>query len=210
MPTYYNLADVVLTLRDTDGTACTVLETMACKTPVIAGNIKSMQEWITDGETGLLVDQHDPGATAKAIIRILGDESSSRKMAQAAHRNVFQKADYRKNWEAVNRLYGSEIQRNQKMRDEHLVMETDGDADRAIERAWTELRAGRIDEAEQRFRNQLIAKDQVMINGLQALLGLAKIHWLKGELQTAAAEYTSAIRFLAQVELYQKVTLNKQ
>jgi glycosyltransferase involved in cell wall biosynthesis len=210
MPNYYNLADVVLTLRDTDGTACTILETMACKTPVIAGRIKSMEEWITDGENGLLVDQHDPGATAKTIIRILGDESASRQMADAAYRNVHEKADYRKNWDAVNRLYGSEVQRNGKMRDDQLVMNVDGNVDHTLKKAWAELWMGRIDEAEQRFQSLLSVKEQVMVNFLQATLGLAKIHWLKGDLKIAAAEYTSAIRFLAQVELDQKVTLTKQ
>jgi hypothetical protein len=54
-----------------DGTPNSLLEAMACGCFPVVGNIESMQEWITPGVNGLLVDGASPRALADGIIAAL-------------------------------------------------------------------------------------------------------------------------------------------
>ena len=49
----------------------TVIESLACGTPVIAANSGGVTDIVRDGETGLLVPERDPAALADALQRLL-------------------------------------------------------------------------------------------------------------------------------------------
>ncbi len=65
-----------------DGTPNSLLEGMAFGCLPVAGKIESIQEWITDGENGILVDPNDADSVAKGIIRGLNDHSLQKRAAQ--------------------------------------------------------------------------------------------------------------------------------
>ncbi len=50
------------------------VEAMACGVPVVASRIGGLPEVVTDGETGLLVEPHDPEHLARTVCDLLGDE----------------------------------------------------------------------------------------------------------------------------------------
>jgi glycosyltransferase involved in cell wall biosynthesis len=54
-----------------DGTPNSLLEAMACGCFPVVGNIESMQEWVTPGVNGLLVDATSPRALADGMITAL-------------------------------------------------------------------------------------------------------------------------------------------
>jgi len=54
-----------------DGTPNSLLEAMACGCFPVVGNIESMQEWVTPGINGILVDASSPRALANGIIAAL-------------------------------------------------------------------------------------------------------------------------------------------
>lgn len=67
----YNAADVLIAPSLYEGFGLTVLEAMACGTPVIVANTSSLPEVV--GEAGVLVDPMDVEAIAKAVYRIRND-----------------------------------------------------------------------------------------------------------------------------------------
>jgi glycosyltransferase involved in cell wall biosynthesis len=71
----YQMADLAISIPTTDGTPVSVLEAMACGVPVVATDLASLREWITNGENGALVPVRDPDALAQAIIQLLRDAS---------------------------------------------------------------------------------------------------------------------------------------
>jgi len=67
------------------------IEAMAMRKPVVATNVGGIPEVVIDEETGFLVSPKDASALAKAIGRILQDESLAQKMGLAGRKRVEKK-----------------------------------------------------------------------------------------------------------------------
>ena len=68
---YCNAADVLLHAAHADNFPCTVLEALACGTPVIATAVGGIVDQVVDGETGFLVSHGDAGAMATCVLRLV-------------------------------------------------------------------------------------------------------------------------------------------
>jgi trehalose synthase len=64
-----------------EGFGLTVTEALWKTRPVVASRVGGIVAQIQDGETGWLVDPHEPSATAKACLDILGDPAAARQRA---------------------------------------------------------------------------------------------------------------------------------
>jgi len=203
MPILYNLTDVMVTLRDTDGSACSMLECMACKTPIVASDIESMREWITDGENGRLVDRHSPAAVADAIVELLLDREKKEKFVDASYQRVHEKADYRKNWADVETFYyrlkaegNHDRYRSRGVNGMDLSAQYD-----ALGSAWDLLQSHEPDRAEKKFL-QIIGIDKLPMHlYLKAILGLAKAAWMKHDHDTARQHYLGCLNLVQRFEL---------
>lgn len=80
-----------------DGLPTVLLEAMALGTPCVATNLTGIPEAIRDGQTGLLVPQHDPAALAQAIERLLTYPALRVALATRARRLVEAEFDMYKN-----------------------------------------------------------------------------------------------------------------
>jgi len=86
----YNACDVfVMTSRHTadgdfEGYGIAVVEAALCGKPAVVSGDSGLEEAVLDGETGLVVPQNDPTATASAIIRLLTDEKLYFRLAEQA------------------------------------------------------------------------------------------------------------------------------
>jgi starch synthase len=76
---------------------------MACGKPVIASRVGGLAEIVDDGQTGLLVEPDNVEQLAKAIIRLLQDESLRSRLGDNARRKV--ESDF--NWVNVARRTAS-------------------------------------------------------------------------------------------------------
>jgi len=83
---FYQAADIFLHAAkiEADTFPNTILEALACGTPVIATAVGGIPEQIEDGETGFLVPPGDAKAMAERITRLLKDEDLRRQMAKEA------------------------------------------------------------------------------------------------------------------------------
>lgn len=84
----------------------TLLEAMACATPVIATEVASLPEVVLEGETGFLVPPNDPPALRDRIRWILAHPAESRRMGQAARRRVLEHFTWDRVVDACLRHYG--------------------------------------------------------------------------------------------------------
>jgi glycosyltransferase involved in cell wall biosynthesis len=105
---YFRLADVTVSIPDTDGTPMTVLESMACRTPTVIGNLSDYDvAYFENEKTTLMVDVQNPQMIAEAVLRLLQDEPLSDKIALEARRRVETDGSYESQMSKMESLYQS-------------------------------------------------------------------------------------------------------
>lgn len=75
---------------DMEGTPVAVLEAAAAGLPVISTRHAGIPEVIIDGETGLLVDEHDVEGMAGHMIRIIEDKDLARRLGEKGRSFIFE------------------------------------------------------------------------------------------------------------------------
>jgi trehalose synthase len=81
-------ADVVLQKSLAEGFGLTVAEAMWKARPVVASRVGGIQEQITDGDTGVLVDPRDLTSFADAVVTQVGNPGPAREMGLRAREEV--------------------------------------------------------------------------------------------------------------------------
>ena len=84
-----------VTASRVDGTSVTLLQAMACGTPVVASDTPGNQGWVVDGETGYLFPTGDVEALARILIEVTARYPQA--MVERARRLVEGKADWHAN-----------------------------------------------------------------------------------------------------------------
>lgn len=89
LPRVYALGDVFIMpsreqadLCDVEGFGLVFLEAGACARPVVGGRSGGIPDAIVEGQTGFLVDPHDPEAIAVTLARVLGDRGLAQRLGQ--------------------------------------------------------------------------------------------------------------------------------
>jgi len=88
-----------------DGLPTVLLEAMALGTPCVSTGVTGIPEVVRDGETGLLVDEHDPTSLATAIERLLEDGALRVELAERARGLIEQEFDIVRNTAAMRELW---------------------------------------------------------------------------------------------------------
>lgn len=81
-------ADVFCLPSLQEGFGIAFLEAMAAGLPVVAGSCSAVPELVVDGETGLLVPPEDEQALADALIHLLTDAPTRRRMGERARKRA--------------------------------------------------------------------------------------------------------------------------
>ena len=112
LPFYYAASTIVVAPTQGDR-ACGSLasiEAMATGKPVIASKVGGIPEIVTDKETGLLVPPEDADALSSAIINLLQDETTIKKMGILCREKVEKYFDEDKTDEKIERVFSELIE----------------------------------------------------------------------------------------------------
>jgi glycosyltransferase involved in cell wall biosynthesis len=77
IPEYYRASDMMVSLSSFDSLPVSMLEAMACKLPLIMGDIPQIREWIVDGENGFLVPVDSDSLLSERIVQICEGKSGA-------------------------------------------------------------------------------------------------------------------------------------
>jgi phosphohistidine swiveling domain-containing protein len=80
-------ASLFVYLTESEGLGSAALLAMSAGVPVIASNVGGLKEAVSNGETGLLVE-NDPNAIARAIRRLLEDREAAGRLGRRARQTV--------------------------------------------------------------------------------------------------------------------------
>ncbi len=73
LPMYAASADIGVSIASTDATPASMIESMASRLPMVMGDAVTIDEWITQGEGGEVVDCRDEEAVLAALLKLLRD-----------------------------------------------------------------------------------------------------------------------------------------
>jgi glycosyltransferase involved in cell wall biosynthesis len=104
LPAFLVASDVFLTVPSVDATAVSLLEAMACGTPVVASSLPSALEWVEEGNTGLVVPPEDREALEAAVLRLIGSPELRARVGARATAVVRERADHATHMARMERL----------------------------------------------------------------------------------------------------------
>lgn len=81
-------ADIGVSIASTDATPASMIESMASRLPMIMGDAITIDEWITQGEGGEVVQPRDEDALAAALLKLLRDPELRRRYGERNERIV--------------------------------------------------------------------------------------------------------------------------
>jgi glycosyltransferase involved in cell wall biosynthesis len=113
MADFYRLADVTISIPASDGTPMSVLESLACGTPVIVSNIPNYDpDYIENEKTVLVTDADDINSIHSALTRILNDAELRRALATEGRRRVEAHGSHEEQMTHMEDLYYSVVSRS--------------------------------------------------------------------------------------------------
>jgi glycosyltransferase involved in cell wall biosynthesis len=106
MPDYYRLADVVVSVPESDAGPITLVEALAAGKPAVCSDLPPVREWLAGLDPACLVPIGDVAATAAAIGAVLERSASERDaLAGRGRRMVLERADQERNMAEMEVLY---------------------------------------------------------------------------------------------------------
>ena len=106
MADYYRLATVTISIPSTDGTPMSVLESLACGTPVVVSDIPNYDEhYIEADKTVLVANINDTSEIVSALDRLINDRGLANRLASAGQRRVETSGSYESQMMRMERLY---------------------------------------------------------------------------------------------------------
>lgn len=88
LPSLVAACDLAVTIADSDSTPASLLEVMASQLPVVAGTTWSIDEWVEDGQGGVIVSTRDEDAVTEALARLLADSGLRKRYGEHNERLV--------------------------------------------------------------------------------------------------------------------------
>lgn len=99
LPALLRSVSAYITASEVDGSSVTLLQAMACGSPVVASNIPGNAEWVTPDVTGLLFRLADPTDLAESLIKLLisSPPATVMKLRNEARKLAEEHADWSQN-----------------------------------------------------------------------------------------------------------------
>jgi glycosyltransferase involved in cell wall biosynthesis len=109
---FYQAADVFVHAANADTFPTTILESLACGTPVVATAVNGISEQVDEGATGFLVPRADVRAMAQRVQLLFTDEPLCRRLAQRAAETAARRFDLQRQVRDYLTWYEELIARN--------------------------------------------------------------------------------------------------
>ena len=93
-------SDLLIQPSLAEGISSTLLESMACKTPIVATRVGGNEEVLENNKSGILVEPDNPQSMMDKILDLLNDDKKTNELREQAFRQV-----HNYDWSHVGKLY---------------------------------------------------------------------------------------------------------
>ena len=105
LPRWYQRADLFVSPSHVDGSSVSLMEALACGTPVLVSDIPANKEWVRDNVNGWLFRDGDVADLAERILWISNHRSALRRISASARKVAEARADWKRNFQVLLRCY---------------------------------------------------------------------------------------------------------
>ena len=105
MADVFRRAQIVASPSIHDGTPNSLLEGIACGCFPVAGELESIQEWITPDQNGLLFDANNAQSTANVICSAIENKNLREQAARLNREMIYIRAEYGQNMKRAEEFY---------------------------------------------------------------------------------------------------------
>jgi glycosyltransferase involved in cell wall biosynthesis len=106
MPDFYRLAEVVVSVPESDSGPITLAEALACGRPCVSSDLPPVREWLGEMDPACLVPVGDAEATAAAVLTVMARSPQERvRFAGLGRAAACERADQRRTMAEVEALY---------------------------------------------------------------------------------------------------------
>jgi len=111
LPRWYHMADLYISPSHVDGSSVSLMEALACGIPCLVSDIPANKEWIVEDENGWLFRDGDVDDLAAKILAAMNQGEKLPGIGAAGRRSAENRADWKKNAEALMNVYRSLIKK---------------------------------------------------------------------------------------------------
>ena len=112
---YFNRAWVLTLPSAREASPNVIIEAMAMRLPVVATRVGGIPELVVHGETGLLVEPHDPADLGAALVSMLNDEQKRFSMGVAGRERVLERHTLEQMVRRTERVLLEAVEERQRM-----------------------------------------------------------------------------------------------
>ncbi|TND08093.1 MAG: group 1 glycosyl transferase [Bacteroidetes bacterium] len=105
VPAWHNRLDIFMNISEYESFGVSVLEAMACETPVIVTDTGGLADLVEQDKEGIRVPLRDVPATCAAILKLAGDAALRSRMGKAGREKVNREYTWENNVKAVIHVY---------------------------------------------------------------------------------------------------------
>lgn len=105
VPRILSAMDLLLSASHEEGFSNVLLEGMAARLPIVATRVGGNPEAVVDGETGFIVEPHDPQSIAGALEKVIQNPELARRMGDKGRERVEQLFSYEAMMQGLMQLY---------------------------------------------------------------------------------------------------------
>jgi glycosyltransferase involved in cell wall biosynthesis len=105
LPRWYHMADLFVSPSHVDGSSVSLMEALACGTPVLVSDIPANKEWVRNGVNGWLFCDGDIEALSEQLLQISSHPAALPRISRAARKVAEARADWNRNFRVLLRSY---------------------------------------------------------------------------------------------------------
>jgi glycosyltransferase involved in cell wall biosynthesis len=105
LPEWYHRSDLYISPSHVDGSSVSLMEALACGLPCLVSDIPANKEWVVEGENGWLFRDGDANHLAEKILAATARRETLPGVGQSSRRVAELRADWKKNAEALMKIY---------------------------------------------------------------------------------------------------------
>jgi glycosyltransferase involved in cell wall biosynthesis len=109
LPSFYSASDVFVVPSYYEPFGLVALESMACKTPVIASDVGGLAAIIQNNSNGLLFEPRNPVDLKDKILQIYKSADKGKGLAEKAHENILENYSWKEIAEKISNIYNKHI-----------------------------------------------------------------------------------------------------